>query len=135
MPRYQLIPDQQSKETKIAVARYFAGALKGTLVEEVVFDKLREWGFSDENTIFGDCSCPDTNHHTDPSEDMSSLFKRRFSKQVSLAGKNGLQSEGRAGWASFSSQAPKNGNIMVMFAPHVSIDCNGIIGKVDKLTI
>jgi hypothetical protein len=24
---------------------------------------------------------------------------------------------------------------MVMFAPHVSIDCNGIIGKVDKLTI
>lgn len=37
---------------------------------------------------------------------------------------------GKTGWGAFSSHCPEDGNIVVMFAPHVGIDSDGTIGKV-----
>lgn len=39
---------------------------------------------------------------------------------------------GRTGWGAFSSHTPKNGNICVLFAPHVGIDKDGNVGKVSR---
>ena len=39
-----------------------------------MFEKLRELGFTEENTLFADSSCPDEINHDDPDEDMTSLF-------------------------------------------------------------
>jgi hypothetical protein len=114
------------------VARWFPGALKGRLVEEIAFEKLYNLGFRNENTLYGDCSCPDEINHNDPGEDISSLFRYRWGAQFTLGGIGGLPYSGKTGWAAFSSHTPKNGNITVLFAPHVGIDRDGKVGKVHR---
>ena len=132
VPKYDLKPDDQSKETKIAIAKYFPGALKGRLVEEIVYQKLESLGFTDVNTLFADCSCPDEINHNDPGEDITSLFMHRWGEIFPLSGIGGLPFAGKTGWAAFSSHTPKDGNIMILFAPHVGVDCDGNVGKVHR---
>ena len=60
--------------TNEAIDKYFPGAIKGTETEELIFNQLENLGFTDENTLFADSSCPDEICHDDPEEDISSLF-------------------------------------------------------------
>ena len=131
-PRYDLLPDEQSKETKIAISKYFPGALRGRIVAEIVFRKLDSLGFTDDNTLFADCSCPDEINHNDVGEDITSLFQHRWGEIFPLSGIGGLPFVGKTGWAAFSSHTPKDGNIMILFAPHVGVDCDGNVGKVHR---
>ena len=39
---------------------------------------------------------------------------------------------GKMGWTAFSNHVPVDGNILIMFAPHVGIDKNGEVGKVNR---
>ena len=39
---------------------------------------------------------------------------------------------GKTGWAAFSSHVPKDGNIVICFAPHVGVDSKGQVGKVHR---
>lgn len=49
-----------------------------------------------------------------------------------MAGLAGLPFTGKSGFNAFSSHCPKDGNIVVLFAPHVGIDSNGTIGKIRR---
>jgi hypothetical protein len=49
-----------------------------------------------------------------------------------LAGLAGLPFCGRTGWNSFSSHVSTDGNILVLFAPHIGIDLYGTVGIVGK---
>ena len=89
-------------------------------------------GFTSENTLFADSSCPDEINHDNPDEDVTALFASRWGEMFPLGGLAGLPFTGKTGWAAFSSHCPKNGNIVVMFAPHVGIDSDGIVGKADR---
>ena len=123
---------EQTRDTKIAVARWFPGALRGKLVEEIAYEKLAELGFTNTNTLYGDCSCPDEINHNDPEEDVSSLFRFRWGQIFKIGGIGGIPHAGKTGWGAFSSHTPQNGNIVVVFAPHVGIDCDGNVGKVHR---
>lgn len=98
----------------------------------MAYKKLVELGFTNKNTLFGDCTCPDEINHNDPGEDISSLFRYRWGQIFTLGGIGGLPFAGKTGWAAFSSHTPQNGNIVVVFAPHVGIDCDGNVGKVHR---
>jgi hypothetical protein len=40
---------------------------------------------------------------------------------------------GKTGWGAFSSHVPTpDGNIVVMFAPHVGIDRDGVVGRIHR---
>ena len=47
----------------------------------------------------------------------------------SLGGLAGVPFTGKTGWGAFSGHVPENGNILVLYAPHVGIDAAGNIGK------
>ena len=49
-----------------------------------------------------------------------------------MAGLAGFPFTGKSGFSTFSSQCPKDGNIVILFAPHIGIDSNGVIGKIKK---
>lgn len=115
---------------KKAWQKNFPGAMKGREVEEITYNKLKDLGFNAENTLFADCSCPDEVNHDDPFEDITSLFARRWGEMFPLAGLAGLPFTGKTGWGAFSSHCPADGNIVILFAPHVGIDTKGNIGKV-----
>jgi hypothetical protein len=45
----------------------------------------------------------------------------------------GLPFSGKTGWGAMSSHVPTaDGNIVVMFAPHVGIDRNGVVGSIHR---
>ena len=119
-------------ETKDALSRFFPGSLRGKLVENIVYSKLTQLGFRVGNTLFGNCSCPDEINHNDPDEDITSLFRKRWGLVFTISGIGGLPFVGKTGWGAFTSHTPENGNIVVVFAPHVGVDCDGNVGKVHR---
>ena len=60
------------------------------------------------------------------------LFQQRWGGIFPLGGLAGLPFTGKTGWNAFSSHVPKNGNIIVLFAPHVGVDSSGKVGKVHR---
>jgi len=104
--------------------------MTGKIAEVHVASELMKKKFTGANTLFADSSCPDEINHDDPSEDITALFQQRWGEVFPLAGLAGFPSTGKTGWAAFSSHVPKDGNIVVLFAPHVGIDAKGQVGKV-----
>jgi hypothetical protein len=49
-----------------------------------------------------------------------------------MAGLAGFPFTGKSGFGAFSSHCPKDGNIVILFAPHVGIDSNGSVGKIKR---
>jgi hypothetical protein len=89
-------------------------------------------GFTAENTLFADSSCPDEINHDDPDEDITSLFAKRWGEMFPLGGLAGLPFTGKTGWGAFSSHCPADGHIVIMYAPHVGIDCTGKVGSINR---
>lgn len=125
-------PDKQSAKVIGTLDKYFKGALTGKKTEELTYQKLRDMGFDAENTLFADCSCPDEINHDDPLEDITSLMQTRWGEMFPLGGLAGFPFTGKTGWGAFSSHCPADGNIVVLFAPHVGIDVEGTVGKVTR---
>ena len=106
--------------------------MKGQDVDEAVYRKLTKLGFTAENTLFTESSCPDEVNHDDRLEDITSMFAERWGEVFPLGGLAGLPFTGATGWGAFSSHVPKNGHICVLYAPHVGIDSDGNVGKVTR---
>ena len=49
-----------------------------------------------------------------------------------LGGLAGFPFTGKTGWGAFSSHCPEDGHIVIMFAPHVGVDCDGNVGKINR---
>lgn len=121
-----------SEKAKESFDKYFKGNMTGKKTEQLVYEKLDQLGFTADNTLFADCSCPDEINHDDPDEDITSLMANRWGEMFPLGGLAGLPFTGRTGWGAFSSHCPIDGHIVVLFAPHVGIDSEGNIGKVTR---
>ena len=123
-------PDSLSAQAILSLGENFPGALTGKTTEIHAASVLMKNGFEVENTLFCDSSCPDEINHDDPSEDITMLFQQRWGSIFPLGGLAGIPFTGKTGWNAFSSHVPKDGNIIVLFAPHVGIDSSGLVGKV-----
>ena len=104
--------------------------MKGKDVEAMTYDTLRKLGFAKTNTLYADSSCPDEINHN--GTDITTHYTNRYGEIFPLSGLGGLPFTGQTGWAAFSSHTPKDGNIVVLFAPHVGVDSNGLVGKVHR---
>jgi hypothetical protein len=82
--------------------------------------------------VFAQSSCPDELNHDDFNEDISRLMRNRYGEVFHLGGLAGLPFTGKTGWGAFSHHVPKDGNIVLMYAPHVGITADGVIGKVHR---
>ena len=49
-----------------------------------------------------------------------------------MSGLGGLPFCGKTGWGAFSSHVPTDGNIVVLFAPHIGISKAGKIGFIQR---
>ena len=108
--------------TQAVIEKHFKGATWGCDVENIIYEKLTKLGFNDENTLFSDSSCPDEINHLGGDEVVPTLFQKRWGHVFPLSGLGGLPFTGKTGWGAFSSHCPEDGNIVVLFAPHVGID-------------
>ena len=125
-------PDTRPQAMVDSLAKNFPGAMTGKQAEALIAKELTMRGYTGDNTLFADSSCPDEINHDDPLEDITSLFQHRWGEIFPLAGLAGVPFTGKTGWGAFSSHCPKDGNIVILFAPHVGVDSEGLVGKVHR---
>jgi len=63
-----------SEATTKTLDEQFKGAMRGSHIEEISFEKLKALGFTDANTLFSESTCPDEINHDDPLEDITAIF-------------------------------------------------------------
>ena len=104
--------------------------MSGPKAARKFFKPLEKRGFNSENTLYADCSCPDEINHDNDLEDLPSLMHKKWGAIFPLSGLAGIPFSGKTGWGAFSSHCPKDGNICLLFAPHVGVHRDGTVGKV-----
>jgi len=113
-----------------ALHKHFPGALPGEAVNNRIKSLLQAdvHGFNEENTLLGYSLCPDEINHEPGC--LADLMKQEWGHMFPLGGISGAPFVGVTGWGAFSHHVPDNGNIIVIFGPHVAVSEEGIIGKV-----
>eukprot|EP00931_Biecheleriopsis_adriatica_P052734 TRINITY_DN3072_c0_g1_i1.p1 TRINITY_DN3072_c0_g1~~TRINITY_DN3072_c0_g1_i1.p1 ORF type:complete len:334 (-),score=71.14 TRINITY_DN3072_c0_g1_i1:338-1339(-) len=115
-----------------ALAKHFAGALPCQLIDLITHEVLQSKGFDKSNTLFAHSTCPDEINTSNESDDLIVLLKRRWQGAFPLGGLGGIPFTGETGWAAFSAHVPDDGNILLMFSPHVGISNEGKMGFVGR---
>ena len=111
----------------------FPGALPSRAVlhrsAELLHAKL---GATPSNTIYADSVCPDEINHEESALPfvMAQFWGRRAFPMGGLAG---VPFVGKTGFFAFSHHVPEDGNVLILFGPHVGISESGELGKHHRL--
>jgi len=108
---------------------HFPGSIPGRVVHSRSLDVLEQEPFNctPENTLYGNSVCPDEINHMPGG--LPEVMKDYWGKCFPLGGISGAPFSGKTGFGAFSAHVPKDGNIIVLFGPHVGISEEGVIGK------
>lgn len=93
---------------------------------------MKKLGLTSEDTVFTQSSCPDELNHDNVSEDLSISLSRNWGEVFHIGGLAGVPFTGKTGWGAFSHHVPDDGNIVLLFAPHVGVTEQGHVGKVHR---
>jgi len=115
-----------------ALAEHFPTAKPMKDMESMVFDVLSSMGVEASNTLLAESSCPDELNHDSFSSDLFDMMGNRWGEVFHLGGLAGIPFTGQAGWNAFNHHVPDNGNILVVYAPHVGLTKDGVVGKVHR---
>ncbi len=107
-----------------AIENHFGAALNGEVLTEKVSEKLVENGFTPENTLFGNSTCPDEINR------FATYFRDYWGENFPLGGLAGIPFTGRTGFSAYSRHMPDGGNLFLLYASHVGINKAGEIGQV-----
>ena len=105
--------------------------MPGIDAEQLIVDFLSKRGFTQENSLYTECVCPDEVNH-DSSFEITNLLARRYNGVFPLGGAAGLPFTGQTGWGAFTSHCPKDGNIVVLIASHIGVNKQGEIGSITR---
>jgi len=105
----------------------FPGALPGHAIVSRVAHALKPYGVAKGNVVYGQSICPDEINYEE--KDLAALMHRHWGNCFPLGGIGGAPFTGKTGFAAFSHHVPDDGNVIVLFGPHVAISDAGEIGK------
>ena len=117
---------EKFKKADKQVRKHFPGAMRQEDIAEAAIEITNLLGMRKENTLFAHSVCPDEINHDDG--DITDCLRDHFNGVFSLGGLAGIPFSGKTGFAAYASHVPDEGNIFVLFAPHVAISEEGKIG-------
>eukprot|EP00927_Polykrikos_kofoidii_P047924 TRINITY_DN42200_c0_g2_i1.p1 TRINITY_DN42200_c0_g2~~TRINITY_DN42200_c0_g2_i1.p1 ORF type:complete len:597 (-),score=46.07 TRINITY_DN42200_c0_g2_i1:312-2102(-) len=127
LPIWLLVSPPAESPVHKTLERCFPGSLPGQFVLDIVVSTTRELGVTSENTIYGQSTCPDEINNEDG--DLTSLMQGHFGACFPMGGIGGAPFVGKTGFMAFSNHAPTDGNVLVLFGPHIAISESGELGK------
>jgi len=101
----------------------FPGALPGKAVVPRVVEALEEYGVEPDNTIYGQSLCSDEINNDKGF--LAASMVDHWGHMFPLGGIGGAPFVGKTGFAAFSHHVPENGNVVLLFGPHVGISPDG----------
>ena len=110
-----------------ALHEFFPGALTSEECVHKIQAAMQVHGFTAENTLFASSVCVDEINHEHG--DITDLLISNWGECFYMGGLGGLPFVGKTGFAAYSHHAPVNGNLFILFGPHVGISPNGVVGK------
>ena len=108
---------------KAAITENFAGAIQGDQLTKRVNAILEEQGFTPENTLFANSTCPDEINR------FVTSFEQYWGENFPLGGLAGLPFTGVTGFGAYSHHVPDGGNLFILYASHIGINDKGELGK------
>jgi hypothetical protein len=107
-----------------AIEKHFTVAFNGEVLTKKVNEKLNENGFTPDNTLFGNSTCPDEINR------FVTNFRAYWGENFPLGGLAGIPFTGKTGFSAYSHHMPDDGNLFVLYASHVGINKTGEIGQI-----
>jgi hypothetical protein len=106
------------------------------LPAQAVFQRSRlfltqTFNMTPANTILGTSICPDEINNGKGG--FADLANKYWGEYFPMGGLGGLPLVGKTGWGAFSHHCPEDGNIYVMYGPHVGISETGEVGKFNRV--
>jgi hypothetical protein len=95
-------------------------------IVEVVTNELNSRGFTADNTLFSASVCPDEINHA--YNNLSQMFTRAWGECFQMGGLAGVPFSGQTGFGAFSAHVPTDGNLFILYAPHIGISPTGEFG-------
>lgn len=104
----------------------FPGAVKNEQLVDKVASSLAAFGYGSSTLLCTSLCCDEVNRELD--EDLSS----RYGSNFSLGGLAGFPFGGVTGFGAMAAHIPEGGSCLVVYGPHVGIDADGVVGKVNR---
>jgi len=109
------------------VEKLFPGARTGIDVMTRAHKALRKYGVYRGNTLYGQSVCSD--EINGDKGHLTALMTEYYGRTFPLGGIGGLPYVGKTGFGAFSHHVPDNGNVLIVFGPHIGFSMNGEAGK------
>lgn len=116
-----------------SMQKHFPGSLSNSALALRVAASLRERGYTPTNTLFGSSLCSDEINDTAESLVGDFINKLGVEGVFNLGGLGGLPFVGISGMGAFTSHAPVDGKIFIVFGPHVGVANDGTVGKIERV--
>ena len=117
---------------KASLDRHFPGSLPGSAVTRkvgsILYDK---YGCVAKNTLYGQSICSDEINNE--KGDLADLMKEYWGEVFPLGGIGGAPFVGKTGFMAFSHHVPDDGNVLILFGPHVGVTEAGEVGKYHRI--
>jgi hypothetical protein len=88
---------------------------------------LRKYGFRKRNTLVATSLCSDNIN-----KELEKGLKTSYGDQFSMGGLAGFPFGGVSAFCEMVNHIPTNGNCIVIFGPHIGVDADGVVGKVNR---
>lgn len=119
-------------DCKASLDRHFPGSLPGSAVTRkvgsILYDK---YGCVAKNTLYGQSICSDEINNE--KGDLADLMKEYWGEVFPLGGIGGAPFVGKTGFMAFSHHVPDDGNVLILFGPHVGVTEAGEVGKYHRI--
>ena len=109
------------------VKRKFPKALSGHILAFQLKDLLAHKGFTSKATMLGTSFCCD-----DVNRELEDELRAAFGNNHSLSGLAGFCFGGATAVADMLHHIPVGGNCVLVYGPHVGVDWDGVVGKVNR---
>lgn len=92
-----------------------------------VTDRLGKRGFGIDNTLVASSLCSD-----EVNRPLEEIFLKHYGNHFSMGGLAGFPFSGVTGFGAMASHIPEGGSCILVYGPHVGVDNEGTVGKVNR---
>lgn len=108
------------------VTNAFPRAITNAELVDRVGSALADYGYGETTLLATSLCCDEVNRVLD--KDFAKLYKDNFS----MGGLAGFPFGGITSFGAMAHHIPQGGSCLVCFGPHVGVDKNGVVGKVER---
>merc|ERR1740129_2239920 len=116
-----------SQLVKGAVISKFPGAMPGNKVVDLMLDSMKQYGIRKNNVVYGMAICPDEINGN--RGHVTTILTRYYGRNFFVGGLGGAPYVGKTGFMAFSHHVPDDGNVVIVFGPHIGFSPEGEPGK------